>query len=120
MLVAAGVVAQTASGFVSMTNQTPGLAVTLQPGEPVGHEQVVRGLIRSGTHEFLFVVPEGLRTETAPEGTIVLLTRDLSFFVSIRIVPPSGQLRSERSLAGSDHEPICPGERPGRIHDHRR
>lgn len=88
MLVAAGVFAQTPNGFLCPSNQTPGLAVTLQPGELVGPEQVIRACIRSGTNEFMFVVPEGLRTEAPPEGMLVLISRDMSYYVSVRIVAP--------------------------------
>jgi hypothetical protein len=89
LLFAAGVIAQTPTGFGLGTNQPPGFAVTLLPGERVGHEQIVRGLIRSGTNEFMFVVPEGLRTQTPSEGTIVLTSRDMSYYLSIRIVGPA-------------------------------
>jgi hypothetical protein len=88
MLWAAGLVAQTTNGFILKTNQTPGLAVTFQPGEFVGHEQVIREVIRSGTNEFMFVVPDGLRTETAPDGMIALIAQDMSFYVSLQIVAP--------------------------------
>jgi hypothetical protein len=89
MLFAAGLFAQTPNGCVSGTNQAPGLAVTLQPGELVGHEQVIRQLIRSGTNEFMFVVPEGLRSQTPSEGIIVLTSKDMGYYLSIRIVGPA-------------------------------
>ena len=89
MLYAAGVSAQTPNGFGVKTNQASGIAVTFLPGETVGHEQVIRGLIRSGTNEFMFVVPEGLRTQTSSEGSIVLTGRDVSYYLSIRIVGPA-------------------------------
>lgn len=88
LLWAAGVVAQTIAGPGLGTNQASGLAVTLLPGEFVGHEQVVRGLIKSGTNEFMFVVPEGVRTEAPREGRILLISRDMKWYVSIRIVEP--------------------------------
>jgi hypothetical protein len=55
----------------------------------VGHEQVIRQLITSGTNKFVFVVPNGLRTETAPEGMIGLASGDMSYYVSLRIVAPT-------------------------------
>ena len=88
MFFAAGALAQTPNGFVLGTNHTPGLAVTLLPGESVGHEQVTRELIRRGTNEFMFVVPEGLRTQLPSEGVIVLTSRDMSYYLSLRIVAP--------------------------------
>jgi hypothetical protein len=56
----------------------------------VGHEQVARLFMRSGTNEFVFVLPDGLSKGTAPEGTIVLGARDLSYYVSVRLaaLPP--------------------------------
>jgi hypothetical protein len=54
----------------------------------VGHEQVVRQFIGSGTNEFVFVVPDGLRTQTAPEGAIVLTAGDMSYYVCLRIAAP--------------------------------
>jgi hypothetical protein len=89
MLFAPGVLAQTPNGFVSRTNQTSDFAVTLLPGEPVGHEQVIRELIRSGTNEFMFVVPEGLQTRTPSEGMIMLTSRDMRYYLSIRIIGPA-------------------------------
>jgi hypothetical protein len=87
-LLAADVLGQTAEGFFAGSNQPPRLAVKLCPGELVGHEQVIRQFIRSGTNEFVFVVPDGLRTETAPERMIALTSGDMSYFVSLRIVAP--------------------------------
>jgi hypothetical protein len=60
----------------------------LCPGELVGHEQVIRQFIRSGTNEFLFVVPDGLRTWTTPEGAMVLTAGDMSYHVCLRIAAP--------------------------------
>ena len=102
------------------TNQTPGLAVTLLPGELVGHEQVVRELIRSGTNEFMFVVPDGLRTDRPPEGTIVLTSRDMKYYVSLRIagLPPTnpGLKEAMQEQIASQY----PGaEQPGGIYGHR-
>jgi hypothetical protein len=54
----------------------------------VGREQVIRQFISSGTNEFVFVVPDGLRRQTAPEGMIVLTAGDMSYFMSLRIVAP--------------------------------
>jgi len=89
MLFVAGATAQTPNDFGLRTNQTPGLAVALLPGESVGHEQVIRELIRSGTNEFMFVVPEGLRTQAPSEDMIVLTSRDMSCYLSIRSAGPA-------------------------------
>jgi hypothetical protein len=88
-LLAADVLGQTAEGLVAGSNQPPRLAVSLCSGELVGHEQVIRQLLSSGTNKFVFVVPAGLRTETAPEGMIALTSGDMSYFVSLRIVTPA-------------------------------
>ena len=79
---------QTAGGFVTSSNQPPKLLVRLCPGEFVGHEQVIRQFIRSGTNEFVFVVPDGLRTQTLPEGAIVLTAGDMSYHLGLRIAAP--------------------------------
>jgi hypothetical protein len=88
-LFAANVLGQTAEAFIAGSNQPPRLAVKLCPGEFVGHEQVIRQFLKSGTNEFVFVVPEGLRTETAPGGMIALTCGDMSYYVTLRIVAPA-------------------------------
>jgi hypothetical protein len=98
-LLAADVLGETAEGFFAGSNQPPRLAVRLCSGEVVGHEQVIRQLLSSGTNKFVFVVPDGLRTETAPEGTIALTSGDMSYFVSLRIVaPPPGNPGTREAL----------------------
>lgn len=98
-LLAADVLGQTAEGFVAGSNQPPKLVVRLCPGEFVGHEQVIRQYIRSGTNEFVFVVPDGLRTETARDGMIVLISREMTYYVSLRIVaPPPVEPRTGEAL----------------------
>jgi hypothetical protein len=47
MIFAAGVFAQPHNSAVLGTNATPGLAVTLQAGEYVGHQQVIEIVRRS-------------------------------------------------------------------------
>jgi hypothetical protein len=95
----AAIEAQTGNGFSSGTNQAPALAFTPLPGELVGHEQVVRELIKSGTNEFMFVVPEGLRIEAPREGRLLLISPDLKWYVSIRIVePPPANLALKQVL----------------------
>jgi hypothetical protein len=79
---------QTAEGFIAGSNQPPRLAVTLCPGELVGHEQVIRQLLSSGTNKFVFVVPAGMRTEPARDGAIVLTAGDMSYYVSLRTAAP--------------------------------
>jgi hypothetical protein len=88
MLLTTGVVAQTTNGSALKANRAPGLVVTFQPGEMVGREQVIRETLTSGTNEFMFVVPEGLRTEAPTQGLVALMAGDRSYYVSIRIVAP--------------------------------
>jgi hypothetical protein len=88
LLWAAGVFAQPHNSSVWGTNETPGLTVTFQAGEHVGQQQVIRGLIRSGTNTFMFVLPEGVRAETSSEGRIVLTSWDVRYFLCIGIVGP--------------------------------
>jgi hypothetical protein len=96
LLSAADGLGQTAESFVAGSNQPPRLAVRLCPGEFVGNEQVIRQFISSGTNEFVFVVPAGLRTEPARDGAIMLTAGDMSYYVSLRIAAPfpvNAQLR---------------------------
>ena len=88
LLLAADAWCQTAGDFGASSNQPPKLVVRLCPGELVGHEQVIRQFISSGTNEFVFVVPDGLRIQSAPEGGIVLTARDMSYYVCLRIAAP--------------------------------
>jgi hypothetical protein len=81
--------AQTTHVPLSGTNLTGGLALSVLPGEAVGREQVIRALIRSGTNEFIFVVPDGLRVQTAPDGTIVMTSQDLTYSVTLRLKEPA-------------------------------
>jgi len=66
-------------------------AVKLLPGEILGQERIFRTLIKSGTNEFIFVVPEGLRVEVRDAGSILMASQDLGYYVSIRMLkrPPS-------------------------------
>ena len=88
LLFAAEVRSQTAGGVGASSNQPPKLVVSLYPGEFVGHEQVIRQFIRCGTNEFVFVVPDGLRTQAKPDGAIVMTAGDMSYHVCIRIAAP--------------------------------
>jgi hypothetical protein len=88
MLCAAGVFAQPHSGAVLGTNATPALAVTLQAGEYLGQQQVVRAFITSGTNTFMFVVPEGVRAAASGEGRVVLTSQDGRYFLYLGIVGP--------------------------------
>ena len=93
LLWAPALVAQTGNRASFSTNQA--LAITLLPGESVGNEQVMRGLIKTGTNEFMFVVP-GLRVEAPREGKILLISPDLKWYVSMRIIqtlPPDSELK---------------------------
>lgn len=86
-----GIVAQPSTGFELLTNPAPALAVSLLRGETIGREQVIRALIRTGTNEFMFVLPEGFRSQSPSEGTIMLTTRDQNCYLSFRSIkePPA-------------------------------
>jgi hypothetical protein len=90
-LFTAGLLAQTPHGGLEATNGVPRVQVTLQPGETIGHEQVMRELLRSGTNEYLFVVPDGTRSEAEPDGRLVLSRWEKRYYVSIRVLalPPA-------------------------------
>jgi hypothetical protein len=69
-----------------VSNSAPALAVALQPGELVGHEQVVRAHLQSGTNEFMFVVPQGMRVERDEAGRTILIGPQMTYYVSVRLV----------------------------------
>ena len=60
----------------------------LKNGEVVGFEQVRRVFITSGTNEFLFVVPQGLRMDTNPDK-LTLVATDSSYFLTFRVLRPA-------------------------------
>jgi hypothetical protein len=87
----AGVIsAQTTNGFDANVGEAPRFSSTVYPGEIVGREQVLRQVIRSGTNEFVFILPYGLGTQNASDGSISLASQDQTYFVTIRMVgaPP--------------------------------
>ncbi|HOX57684.1 MAG TPA: hypothetical protein P5205_13810 [Candidatus Paceibacterota bacterium] len=88
-LVPARLAGQSDSASDADSNQPPRLEVRICPGEVVGNEQVVRQFIRSGTNEFIFMVPSSLRPERASEDLFLLTSPDLSFYLTLRIVEPS-------------------------------
>jgi hypothetical protein len=91
--------AQAPQGVSGATNALPRLAATLQPGETIGREQVVREFLRSGTNEFIFVVPDGTRAETAPAGQIALSSWEQRFYISIRLLEfPTSTPRLKEAL----------------------
>ena len=99
MILAAGALAQTGNSLFPGTNPAPALTITLQPGELVGHEQIIRALLKSGTNQFLFVVPDGLRIQDSGGGVIVMSSRDMKYYASVRLVePPPPDLELKEAL----------------------
>jgi hypothetical protein len=106
LLVAAGIQAQTESGS-SDPDQAQQFEVRSQPGEIVGHEQVVRNFITCGTNQFLFVMPPNVRAERAEAQTLTLTSTDGQYYLSLRLLGASAasastnqaQARREKTLA---------------------
>ena len=88
-LFGAGAVAQSTNGLPESLSPTGGFAVTLLAGEAVGNDQILRAHLRKGTNEFIFVVPNGLRAQAPAGGTVVMISRDMTYSVSVRIVEPA-------------------------------
>jgi hypothetical protein len=65
------------------------LEVEVQPGEIVGNEQIIRLRLRSGTNEFMLMLPPGARSETPAGGTL-------------NIADPKGAYRIELRLLAAD------------------
>jgi hypothetical protein len=89
LALAISTLAETTTSQFPGTNSPPALAVSLQPGEIVGREQIVRALLKNGTNEFIFVVPEQLRIQSLERGVIVMTSQDLSYYASVRVVEPA-------------------------------
>jgi hypothetical protein len=89
VLFGAGAAAQTTNSSLSSPSPTDGAAITLVPGEVVGNEQVIRALVRNGTNQFIFVVPDGLRGQVKAEGTFVMISRNMGYSVSVRVIEPA-------------------------------
>ena len=79
---------QPADGLIVSSNPPPAVTMTLRPGEHVGNEQVIRQFIRIGTNEFVFVLPGEMRRNSTPDGTTVLTSWDMTYFLTVRIKPP--------------------------------
>jgi hypothetical protein len=69
-------------------SQSLALKVAFEPGESFGGRQIIRERIRCGTNEFLFVVPEDMRSETRQDNTVVLTSLDATFYMTLRITGP--------------------------------
>ena len=85
-LLTAAAAAQSTNTCNTSGIQVPSLTSTIEAGEILGREQVLRQRIRCGTNEFAFVVPGTLRAEISPDGGIVLGSADLTYYVTIRRV----------------------------------
>jgi len=103
-LLAIQVAGQAADWFSVSSNSPPPLTLRVEPGEVVGREQVFRQVMRMGTNEFAFVLPAELRREVTPEGMTVLTSKDMSYYVSLRIIPSSAAGREAlRQRAASQY-----------------
>ncbi|MGC3960970.1 MAG: hypothetical protein QM813_24480 [Verrucomicrobiota bacterium] len=66
-------------------------------------EPLRRILITKGTNELLLVAPQDLRIDTAATDKVSFVARDLTYYVSIRIIPaPSGLVKGETLKFDSD------------------
>jgi hypothetical protein len=80
-----------------VTNSNASVRFACQPGEFVGHEQVVRQRIRAGTSEFIFLMPSNVRMEALDESAIVMNGPQMKYWVSVRFLRPvqiEGELKS--------------------------
>jgi len=70
--------------------------VSIQNGEAIGSEQVVRVTLTAGTNEFAFVVPRGLnlRVDASTPGKITISKKDCSYFVTLRLLQGMGEAAS--------------------------
>jgi hypothetical protein len=98
---------------VALVREVPRfLEATLQPGETVGNEQVLRCFISCGTNRFVFVMPPAVRTRTGCAETLTLESNDGAYLLNLRILGPGparldagGQLARETEWLGQWPEP---------------
>ena len=67
---------------------TTPFAVSIQKGEAIGSEQILRVKITASTNEFVFVVPRGLnlRVDASYPGKIIISKTDCTYFMTIRLI----------------------------------
>jgi hypothetical protein len=79
------------------------LDISVQPGEVIGHEQIVRCLLKCGTNQFLFMLPPNTRSSATNPETIVLSGTDGLYYLSLRVLESGagvgGQARSRKEQA---------------------
>jgi hypothetical protein len=92
LLAVVGAQAQTQSAGTDREKvQLQPLEFSVQPGEMVGHEQVIRQFIKSGTNQFMFVMPPGVRCESTTAGTLGLSSPDGQYHLELRILAPGAE-----------------------------
>jgi hypothetical protein len=69
--------------------QAQPLDVSVQPGELVGHEQVIRQFITLGTNQLLIVPPPNVRSETAAAETLLWSSSEGNCRIEFRIFGPT-------------------------------
>lgn len=62
------------------------LQVSIKRGELIGHNQVQRAFVTSGTNEFLMVVPGGARASLAKPDQLTIVPTDYGYYLSFRII----------------------------------
>jgi hypothetical protein len=68
--------------------QAQPLDVSIQPGELVGHEQVIRQFISLGTNQFMLVLPPNVRSESAGAETLLWSSSEGNCRIEFRIFGP--------------------------------
>ena len=68
--------------------QAQPLDVSVQPGELVGHEQVIRQFITLGTNQLLVVPPPNVRSESAGPETLLWSSSEGNCRIEFRIFGP--------------------------------
>ena len=68
------------------TNLAQKLDITVQPGEVIGRDQIVRYLINCGTNQFLFMLPPNVRSTGTASESIILSGTDGRYYLSFRVL----------------------------------
>ena len=79
MILAAGALAQTGNSLFPGTNPAPALTITAPAGGTVGHEQIIRALLESGTNQFLCSHTGWVANQDSGGGVIVMSSRDMKY-----------------------------------------
>ena len=72
--------------------------ITVQSLPTSGLEPLRRIMITKGTNELVLIAPQNLRIGTCSPNKVTFAIRDLTFYISVRIIPPPSDLAKSEPL----------------------